>query len=312
MKYLNFPLWFIRAVLALPIFHGSYGRLLLLVMPVGWITIFFVVPLLIVFKISFSESVFAAPPYEPLVHWVSATALSIHINLNNYLQLFQDSIYVFAYFNSLEIAATATVFCLLLGYPMAYGIANLSPQWRTFFLLLVILPFWTSFLIRVYAWMGLLSPLGIINNILIFLKIIQQPLPMLDSHFAVCIGMVYSYLPFMILPLYANLEKMDPQLREAAADLGAQPWKIFMKITLPLSFSGIIAGTMLVFIPAVGEFVIPELLGGPENIMIGRLLWIEFFSNQDWLISSAIAMALLCALVLPLIILQRLQMRKLY
>jgi len=301
---------FPRSLLRLSFFYGARGRWFLLVLPVVWITIFFVIPLFIVLKISFAESIFAAPPYTHLLHWVGDAALTIRLNLNNYLLLAQDSLYIFAYFNSLGIAATATFFCLLLGYPMAYGIARASAKWQMVLLLLVILPFWTSFLIRVYAWIGLLSPLGVFNNFLIGVGIIKDPLPLLNTYFSVCIGMVYSYLPFMILPLYASLEKMDLQLLEAASDLGSRPFQAFLKVTLPLSFKGVLAGVMLVFIPAVGEFVIPELLGGPENLMIGRLLWVEFFNNQDWPVASAITIALLGLLVMPLFALQRLQMRQ--
>ena len=300
---------FFRRLLRLPLFYGAHGRLLLLCLPVGWIVLFFVIPLLIVLKISFAESIFAAPPYTQLLQWVGDAAITIHLNLSNYALLVQDSLYIFAYFNSLGIAAMATLLCLLVGYPMAYGIARAPAQWQILLLLLVILPFWTSFLIRVYAWIGLLSPLGVFNNFLIAIGVIKNPLPLLNNYFSVCIGMVYSYLPFMILPLYASLEKMDLQLLEAASDLGCRPLSAFLQVTLPLSFKGILAGTMLVFIPAMGEFVIPELLGGPENLMIGRLLWMEFFNNQDWPMASAITIALLGLLVLPVVALQRLQMR---
>ncbi|MEN8236168.1 MAG: ABC transporter permease subunit [Pseudomonadota bacterium] len=275
----------------------------------GWIALFFVVPLLIVLKISFAESIFAAPPYTQLLQWVGDAAVTIHLNLHNYALLIQDNLYIFAYFNSLGTATVATFLCLFLGYPMAYGIARAPGKWQILLLLLVILPFWTSFLIRVYAWIGLLSPLGVFNNFLIAVGFIQDPLPLLNNYFSVCIGMVYSYIPFMILPLYASLEKMNLQLLEAASDLGCRPFWAFLRITLPLSLKGIVAGTMLVFIPAVGEFVIPELLGGPENLMIGRLLWMEFFNNQDWPVASAITIALLGLLVVPLVALQRLQMK---
>lgn len=309
MVLLAYPTKFLRQLLRLPLFYGARGRWLLLLLPVAWISLFFVIPLLIVLKISFAESIFAAPPYTQLLQWVGDAVLTIRLNLNNYALLVQDNLYIFAYFNSLGIAAVATFFCLLLGYPMAYGIARAPSRWQILLLLLVILPFWTSFLIRVYAWIGLLSPLGVFNNVLISIGIIKEPLVLLNTYFSVCIGMVYSYLPFMILPLYASLEKMDLQLLEVASDLGCRPFSTFLRVTLPLSFKGVLAGTMLVFIPAVGEFVIPELLGGPENLMIGRLLWMEFFNNQDWPVASAITIALLGLLVLPLVALQRLQMK---
>ncbi len=298
-----------RQLLRLPLFYGARGRWLLLLLPVAWIGLFFVIPLFLVLKISVAESVFAAPPYSQLLQWVGDAVLNIRLNINNYVLLIKDGLYIFAYFNSLGIAAVATFFCLLLGYPMAYGIARAPSKWQIMLLLLVILPFWTSFLIRVYAWIGLLSPLGVFNNILIFVGVIKEPLILLNTYFSVSIGMVYSYLPFMILPLYVALEKMDLQLLEVASDLGCRPFVAFLRVTLPLSFKGILAGTMLVFIPAVGEFVIPELLGGPENLMIGRLLWMEFFNNQDWPVASAITITLLGLLVLPLVALQRLQMR---
>lgn len=275
--------------------------------PVVWIMLFFIIPFFIVLKISFSEALFAAPPYTPLLVWASDTSLMIKLNLANYWDLVLDDLYISSYFRSLSLAGISTFFCLLVGFPMAYGIARSSAHWRTPLLLLVILPFWTSFLIRVYAWIGLLSNKGVVNELLINLGIIDYPLPLLYNNFAVCLGIVYSYLPFMILPLYATLEKMDARYLEAAADLGARPVKAFFKVTLPLAMPGIFAGSMLVFIPAVGEFVIPELLGGPENIMVGKVLWIEFFQNQDWPIASSLAVALLILLVLPMFILQRLK-----
>ena len=223
--------------------------------------------------------------------------LAIKLNFNNYAFLFTDRLYVNAFLNSVKVAFISTILCLLIGYPMAYGIARAKPRTRNVLLLLVILPFWTSLLLRVYAWIGLLKANGVINKVLMWLHVIHEPLAMLYTPFAMYVGIVYSYLPFLILPLYANLEKMDWQLLEAAEDLGCRPWQAFYKITLPLSRNGILAGSMLVFIPAVGEFVIPALLGGPNALMIGRVLWDEFFSNRAWPVASAVAILLLILLV---------------
>jgi putrescine transport system permease protein len=260
-----------------------------------------------VLKISFSDARIAMPPYDPLLHWVDHQVLQVKLNLGNYAFLIEDPLYWKSYLNSIKIAGISTLLCLLLGYPMAYGIARSSPSTRNILLLLVILPFWTSFLLRVYAWIGILKNNGLINNALMSLGMIDQPIQMLQTDFAVYIGIVYSYLPFMILPLYANLEKMDLTLLEAAADLGSRPWESFLKVTLPLSMPGIIAGCLLVFIPAVGEFVIPALLGDPGTLMIGKVLWTEFFNNRDWPVASAVAIALLLFLVIPIMYFQRAQ-----
>ena len=276
---------------------GITGRGLVVVLPYLWLLLFFVVPFVIVLKISFSDIDLAIPPYKPLLEWVGKNSLAIKVNFNNYAFLFTDRLYVNAFLNSIKVAFISTVLCLLVGYPMAYGIARAKPSTRNVLLLLVILPFWTSLLLRVYAWIGLLKANGVINNVLIWLGVIHEPLTMLYTPFAMYVGIVYSYLPFLILPLYANLEKMDWQLLEAAEDLGCRPWQAFYKITLPLSRNGILAGSMLVFIPAVGEFVIPALLGGPNALMIGRVLWDEFFSNRAWPVASAVAILLLILLV---------------
>ena len=276
---------------------GISGRGLVVALPYLWLLLFFVVPFVIVLKISFSDMDLAIPPYKPLLEWAGKHTLSIRLNLDNYAFLFTDSLYLKAFGNSIKVAFISTVFCLLIGYPMAYGIARASPKTRNVLLLLVILPFWTSLLLRVYAWIGLMKANGVINNILMGLGVIHEPLTMLYTPFAMYVGIVYSYLPFLILPLYANLEKMDWQLLEAAQDLGCRPWQAFYKITLPLSRNGILAGSMLVFIPAVGEFVIPALLGGPNALMIGRVLWDEFFSNRAWPVASAVAILLLILLV---------------
>src|ERR1700712_2639956 len=271
---------------------GITGRGLVVALPYVWLLLFFVVPFVIVLKISFSDIDLAIPPYKPLIEWIGQNSLAVKINLNNYAFLFTDRLYINALLNSLKVAFISTLLCLLIGYPMAYGIARAKPSTRNILLLLVILPFWTSLLLRVYAWIGLLKANGVINNVLIWLGVIQEPLTMLYTPFAMYVGIVYSYLP-----IYANLEKMDWQLLEAAEDLGCRPWQAFYKITLPLSRNGILAGSMLVFIPAVGEFVIPALLGGPNALMIGRILWDEFFSNRAWPVASAVAILLLVILV---------------
>jgi len=276
---------------------GVTGRGLVVVLPYFWLLMFFVVPFAIVLKISFSDIDLAIPPYKPLWQWTEKNALAITVNFNNYAFLFTDALYIKALLNSLKVAFISSVICLIIGYPMAYGIARSPPARRNILLLLVILPFWTSLLLRVYAWIGLLKANGVINNVLMWLGLIHEPLNMLYTPFAMYVGIVYSYLPFLILPLYANLEKMDWQLLEAAEDLGCKPWQAFYKITLPLSRNGILAGSMLVFIPAVGEFVIPALLGGPNALMIGRVLWDEFFSNRAWPVASAVAILMLILLV---------------
>jgi putrescine transport system permease protein len=286
---------------------GLDGRTAVIAVPYLWLLMFFLVPFVIVLKISFSDAQISMPPYQPLLHWVSEKALQIQLNFGNFAFLVEDNLYWKAYLNSIWVAGVSTLLCLLIGYPMAYAIARSQASTRNVLLLLVILPFWTSFLLRVYAWIGILKNNGLINNTLMALGVIDQPIQMLQTDFAVYVGIVYSYLPFMILPLYANLEKMDLTLLEAAADLGYRPWKSFLKITLPLSLPGIIAGCLLVFIPAVGEFVIPALLGDPGMLMIGKVLWTEFFNNRDWPVASAVAIALLLFLVIPIMFFQRAQ-----
>jgi len=286
---------------------GIRGRTAVIAVPYFWLLLFFVVPFVIVLKIAFSEAQIALPPYQPLFQWTQDRVLEIKLSMGNFLFLLEDDLYWRAYLNSIKVAAVSTLFCLLIGYPMAYAIARTGAIWRNILLMMVVLPFWTSFLLRVYAWVGILKNNGLINNMLMWLGIIDQPIVMLQTDFAIYVGIVYSYLPFMILPLYATLEKMDLTLLEAAADLGSRPFKSFLTITLPLSMPGIIAGSMLVFIPAVGEFVIPALLGGPDALMIGKVLWIEFFSNRDWPVASAVAIALLALLVVPIVLLQRSQ-----
>ena len=289
---------------------GVTGRAIVIAIPYLWLLLFFAIPFIIVLKISFSETQLAMPPYAPLIQWIGEKALTIRLNLENFVFLMTDALYVRAYLNSIGVAGVSTLLCLLIGYPMAYGIARATPAWRNVLLMLVILPFWTSFLLRVYAWIGLLRGNGVINNVLMALGVIDEPLVMLQTDFAVYVGITYSYLPFMVLPLYANLEKMDLTLLEAAADLGCRPTKAFFTITLPLSVPGIIAGAMLVFIPAVGEFVIPALLGGPDSLMIGKVLWNEFFNNRDWPVASAVAIAMLLLLVVPIMLFQYFQGRQ--
>jgi putrescine transport system permease protein len=286
---------------------GLDGRAAVIAVPYLWLLMFFLVPFAIVLKISFSDAQISMPPYQPLLHWVSEKALQIQLNFGNFAFLVEDNLYWKAYLNSIWVAGVSTLLCLLIGYPMAYAIARSQASTRNILLLLVILPFWTSFLLRVYAWIGILKNNGLINNTLMALGVIDQPIQMLQTDFAVYVGIVYSYLPFMILPLYANLEKLDLTLLEAAADLGCRPWKSFLKVTLPLSVPGIIAGCLLVFIPAVGEFVIPALLGDPGMLMIGKVLWTEFFNNRDWPVASAVAIALLLFLVIPIMFFQRAQ-----
>ncbi|HSH42383.1 MAG TPA: ABC transporter permease subunit [Arenicellales bacterium] len=289
---------------------GIPGRYLVVSAPYLWLLVFFLAPFALVLKISFSSAIIAQPPYTPLFDWSVGLIPDIKGTLSSYSFLFSDELYLLAYLSSIKIALLSTILCLLIGYPMAYGIARAPGAWRNVLLMLVILPFWTSFLIRVYAWIGLLKNNGIINNALIWLGLIDQPLPLLHSDFSVYVGIVYTYLPFMILPLYANLAKMDESLLEAASDLGCRPWKSFVSITLPLSIPGIIAGSMLVFIPAVGEYVIPALLGGPDTLMIGKVLWNEFFHNRDWPVASAVAVAMLVLLVIPIVIFQHFQARE--
>jgi putrescine transport system permease protein len=280
------------------------GRRLVAGVPLLWLTALFLVPFLIVLKLSFSQERLAIPPYAPFLDWINGLPHPA-LHPGNYAFVFTDPLYISAYLYSLKVAAVSTLLCLCLGYPMAYAIARAAGARRTVLLMLVVLPFWTSFLLRVYAWIGLLKHNGVINNILMSLGVIHQPLTMLQTDFAVYVGIVYSYLPFMILPLYANLEKHDGALLEAAADLGARPFTSFVRVTLPQSVPGIIAGSLLVFIPAVGEYVVPSLLGRTDQLMIGRVLSDEFFENRDWPLASAVAILMLLLLVIPIMLFQR-------
>ena len=286
------------------------GRRLVAGIPTLWLLLLFLIPFIIVFRISLSEVRLAIPPYTPLLSWHHGRP-SLLLHWSAYSFLFTDPLYVSSYLYSLKVAAVSTLCCLLIGYPMAYAIARADATTRSALLMLIVLPFWTSFLLRVYAWIGLLNNNGVINNVLLYLGVIHRPLALMQTDFAVYIGIVYSYLPFMILPLYANLEKHDLSLLEAAADLGARPFRAFLSITLPQSFAGIVAGCLLVFIPAVGEYVIPTLLGRTDQLMIGRVLSDEFFENRDWPVASAVAILILLLLVIPIMLFQRLERREL-
>ncbi len=299
--------WFYLAIAWFAGKTGLQGRGLVIALPLIWLLLFFLLPFVIVLKLSFSEIAIAIPPYTPLIEWVDGMYLSIKLSLESYQLLFSDDLYIHSYLNSIKIAFISTVLTLLIGYPIAYSMTRAPAHWRPTLLMLIILPFWTSFLIRVYAWIGILKKEGLLNLLLMKLGVISQPLTLLNTDTAVYIGIVYSYLPFMVLPLYANLEKLDGSLLEAAADLGCKPFKAFWTITVPLSISGIIAGCFLVFIPAVGEFVIPDLLGGSSTIMIGKTLWVEFFANRDWPLASAVAVLLLLILIIPIMLFQKSQ-----
>lgn len=281
-------------------------RRLIGAIPFLWLALFFLLPFAIVLKISLADALIAVPPYTELVVR-TAEGIDFRATLDNFQYLFQDELYALAFLNSLKIAAVSTLLCLLIGYPLAWGVARADARTRNLLLLLIVLPSWTSFLIRVYAWMGLLGANGYLNQALLATGFIDAPLTMLRTDFAVYIGIVYTYLPFMVLPLYANLVQLDQRLLEAAADLGARPWQSFWHVTLPLSRGGILAGCLLVFIPATGEFVIPELLGGADTLMIGKVLWQEFFNNRDWPLASAVAIFLLALLLLPIAIYYRAQ-----
>ena len=282
----------------------KHWRLIVITIPFVWLLLFFLLPFFIVAKISVAELKIASPPFSNMFEWTDGGIVTVRIVFDNFIYIMTDNLYFDTYLNSVKIAAVSTFFCLLFGYPIAYGIVRSGPLAKPIFLFLVILPFWTSFLLRVYAWMGLLSDQGTINSILIALGIINEPIQMLYTEFAVYIGIVYTYMPFMILPLYANLEKLDGSLNEAAADLGSRPTNTFFKVTLPLTMPGVIAGSLLVFIPATGEYVIPDLLGGGNVQMIGRVLYNEFSRNTDWPVASAVALTMLFLLVLPIIVFQ--------
>jgi putrescine transport system permease protein len=289
---------------------GLSGRSAVVAGPFIWLLLFFLVPFILVVKISFAELELGIPPYTELTSFTGGV-LHIALNLGHYAFLFTDSLYFATYVNSVVVAGITTLLCLLLGYPMAYYIARSNPASRNLLMMAVMLPFWTSFLIRVYAWIGILKNNGLLNNFLLWTGLISTPIELYRTNVAVYIGMVYSYLPFLVMPLYAHLVKMDLRLLEAAYDLGAKPWKAFVQITLPLSKNGIIAGCLLVFIPAVGEYVIPELLGGANTLMIGRVMWNEFFNNADWPMASAVTVAMVLLLLVPMAVFQYYQAKEL-
>lgn len=284
-------------------------RRLLIGVPFFWLFCLFLIPFAIVLKISLSDAAIAIPPYIPTLDlgqgWSGITEFFSELDFENFIFLTEDPLYWKAYLSSVQIAFFSTVLTLIVGYPIAYGIASAPDEWRPALLMMIILPFWTSFLIRVYAWIGILSNQGFLNSFLIWTGLISEPIQILNTNTAVYIGIVYTYLPFLVLPIYASLEKLDASLIEAAEDLGCSRFQAFWSVTVPMSKPGIIAGCFLVFIPALGEFVIPSLLGGTRTLMIGKVLWEEFFSNRDWPVASAVAIILLLILVIPIILYQR-------
>ena len=286
-------------------------RFILIAVPYFWLLALFLIPFLIVLKISLSDTALAIPPYTPTFDWSEGFgAFFAQLDFENFEFLTSDDLYWRAYLSSLQIAVFSTIFTLLIGYPIAYSMARAPQEWRATLMMLVILPFWTSFLIRVYAWMGILSQEGFLNQFLLWIGLIDSPLTILNTNIAVYIGIVYTYLPFMILPIYSALDRMDGSLIEAAEDLGCSRLKAFWLVTVPLSKNGIVAGCFLVFIPALGEFVIPSLLGGSQTLMIGKVLWEEFFSNRDWPVASAVAVILLLILIIPIVLFQRNQQKQ--
>ncbi|HEV7873544.1 MAG TPA: ABC transporter permease subunit [Enterovirga sp.] len=291
------------------------GRAVVAALPAAWLAVFFLVPFGIVLKISLSESAVAQPPYRPRFEWSAGPSAWLDglasLTLENYRTLLSDELYWQAGLSSLGMALAATTLLVLLGYPVALAMARASARWRAILVGLVILPFWTSFLIRVYAWIAILKPDGLLNQILIWSGLVGHPLTILNTNAAILIGLVYAYLPFMVLPLYATLERLDRTLLEAAADLGASPLRAFWTVTLPISLPGVAAGALICFIPILGEFVIPDLLGGSETLMIGRTLWSEFFSNRDWPLASAVAVLMLAALLVPIVLYRDLESRRL-
>jgi putrescine transport system permease protein len=279
------------------------SKILSAAIPLIWLGFFFFIPFIIVARISLSHTQSSVPPYAP--HWDGLgkiTTFVYSLNLDNYRLLLSDSLYLNAYLSSLNLALMTTIVCLIVAYPMAYAISSIAKKYQFVLLTLIILPFWTSFLIRVYAWIGILKPDGFLDQLLFKIGLLSSSLHLLDSNLAVVIGMTYGYLPFMIFPIYASLEQLDKSLLEAAYDLGATRGRAFLTITLPLTKNGIIAGILSVFIPSIGEFVVPDLLGGPDNIMIGKVLWTEFFSNRDWPVASSVAIVLLLFIAVPMVL----------
>lgn len=286
-------------------------RWLIIALPYIWLNLFFLLPFLIIFKISFSQNKIGIPPFEDILEWGPGLLLKIKLNFASYFTVIADKFYIHGLLCSLKIAAFSTIGCLIIGYMLAYSISRVKESKRLPLLLLIALPFWTSFLIRVYAWMGMLSSKGLVNSLLLKLGLINCPLHLLDNDWSACLGIVYCYLPFMVFPIYASLSKIGTDYIEAAYDLGCPPWKAFWNITVPLSKQGIIAGAILVFLPAMGEFVIPEILGGPETITIGRILWWEFFNNRNWPLASAIAVLIVLLFVIPIMFIKKRQLEKL-
>lgn len=293
--------------------QGTWTHRLVVGLPYLWLIAFFLVPFLIVLKLSFSQTALAQPPYLPVFDlaagWEGFRDFVGALTLEGYKLLFSDTLYVSSYLRSLQIAAFSTLLLLVLAFPVAYGLARAPKSWQPLLVMAVMLPFWTAFLIRVYAWITILQHDGLLNRVLLALGLVSEPPSWLATDTAVYIGIVYSYLPFMVLPIYATLEKMDDSLIEAAADLGCPPWKAFWLVTLPIALPGVFAGALLCFIPIVGEFVIPDLLGSSDTLMIGQTLWTEFFSNKDWPVASALAIVLLCVLLIPIVVYQHLQTR---
>jgi putrescine transport system permease protein len=289
--------------------QGKYRKLILIGIPYLWLVIFFLLPFLIVLKIALSDPAVSIPPYTPTLDvfggWAEWKAFLGQLDFDNFQWLLDDALYISSYLSSLQIASISTLLTLMIGFPVAYGMARAPDNWRPVLLTLIILPFWTSFLIRVYAWIGILKTEGLLNQFLLMLGVIDEPMIILNTLPAVYIGIIYSYLPFMVLPIYSTLEKMDESLLEAAIDLGCNKISAFWLVTVPLALPGIVAGCFLVFIPAVGEFVIPDLLGGAKTLMIGKVLWTEFFNNRDWTVASAVAVVLLLILVIPIVVFQK-------
>lgn len=297
-------------LLANPGTRDRLWRGLVICLPYAWLVLFFLAPFALVLKLSLADPILAQPPYTELISWSEQAGYRVHATLDNFRFLVEDNLYIISYWRSIRIALVATALCLLLGFPMAYAIARSAPRWRNFLLLLVMLPFWTSSLLQLYAWMVMLSQQGVLNHLLLWLGLIDKPLNILYTDTAVYIGIVYTFLPFMVLPLYATLERLDPDLHEAAADLGASPVRVFCDITLPAALPGIMAGSLLVFIPAIGSYIIPAMLGGLDTLMIGRTLYDEFFLNRDWPLASAVAIVLLLVLILPIMLFQRTQQER--
>ena len=282
----------------------KHGKWFIILPPLLYLLVFFLIPFAYALRISLADTALHVPPYSDILSMSDGSHINLTLNLGNFKYLFADQVYGLAYLYSMKTAFFSTLICLALGYPMAYAIARTSKSTQGILLLIIILPFWTSFLLRVYALEGIIRETGLLNSSLLWLGIIHQPLQIMRTTTAVYLGIIYSYLPFMVLPLFATLEKLDRSLLEAASDLGSPPWRAFIDVTLPLSMPGVIAGSMLVFIPAIGEFVIPTLLGGPDNLMIGRVLWDEFFGNRDWPVASAVAIVFLVLLVGPIAVYQ--------